>query len=351
MKSGMKKQVEGALREVKSTVKEPAGNVTKNASLENASLIKEGKAERLAGIAQQQAGDAKQVMERLDKATAVFRQIMAAPDSAIPREFLEVAQCIVVVPGLKTAAFMIGGKFGRGFLSCRNKNGEGWSAPGAVRIEGGSFGLQMGGSETDLIMLVMNSRGVDKLLSAEFTLGAEGSIAAGPVGRTASAHTDTHMDAEILSWSRSQGLFMGLALEGATLRQDEDDNASLYGKKIPNREIVRGGVPVPAAAEKLITVLNQYSARKPGAASEGPGTGKKLAVRRQAPLTKKQAAQITSKVSVGKKKAPASKKRAAPTKKQAAKKRPAARPQSKVGAPRAAAKTRKSAPKKTARVR
>jgi lipid-binding SYLF domain-containing protein len=359
MKSGMKKQVEGALREVKSTVKEPAGNVTKNASLENASLIKEGKAERLAGIAQQQAGDAKQVMERLDKATAVFRQIMAAPDSAIPREFLEVAQCIVVVPGLKTAAFMIGGKFGRGFLSCRNKNGEGWSAPGAVRIEGGSFGLQMGGSETDLIMLVMNSRGVDKLLSAEFTLGAEGSIAAGPVGRTASAQTDTHMDAEILSWSRSQGLFMGLALEGATLRQDEDDNASLYGKKIPNREIVRGGVPVPAAAEKLITMLNQYSARKPGATPEGPGTGKKPAVSRNAPLPKKQAAQITKKAPGNKKKAPGnkkkvspSKKRAAPTKKQAAKKRPAARPQSKAGAHRAAAKTRKSAPKKkTARLR
>jgi lipid-binding SYLF domain-containing protein len=346
MKSGMKKQIKGTLRELTGKVKEQAGKVTKNAS-----LIKEGKAEKFAGIAQEQAGEAKQVTERLDKAAAVFRQIMAAPDSAIPQEFLDVAQCIVVVPGLKTAAFMIGGKFGKGFLSCRNQSGEGWSAPGAVRIEGGSFGLQMGGSETDLIMLVMNSRGVDKLLSAEFTLGAEGSIAAGPVGRTAAAHTDTHMDAEILSWSRSQGLFMGLALEGATLRQDEDDNASLYGKKIQNREIVRGGVPVPAAAEKLITVLNQYSARKPGATPEGPGTGKKPAVRRKAPLTKKQAAQITKKASVSKKKVSTSKKRAAPTKKQAAQKRPAARPQPKAGAPRAAAKTRKPAPKKTARVR
>ena len=346
MKSGMKKQVKGTLRELKGKVKEQAGKVMKSAA-----LVKEGKAEKLAGIAQEQAGEAKQVTERLEKAAAVFRQIMAAPDSAIPQEFLDMAQGIVVVPGLKTAAFMIGGKFGKGFLSCRNKSGEGWSAPGAVRIEGGSFGLQMGGSETDLIMLVMNSRGVDKLLSAEFTLGAEGSIAAGPVGRTASAYTDTHMDAEILSWSRSQGLFMGLALEGATLRQDEDDNASLYGKKIQNREIVRGGVPVPAVAENFITGLNQYSARKPDATAEGPGTGKKPSVSKQVPLTKKQAAQITRKASVSKKKASAAKKPAGPVKKQAAQKRPASGSRPKAGAPRAAAKTRKAAPKKTARVR
>ena len=144
---------------------------------------------------------------------------------------LENAHCIVIVPSLKTAAFVVGGKYGKGYVSCRNKSGRGWSAPGTVRIEGGSVGFQIGGSTTDLIMLVMNERGADKLLSSKFTLGAEGSVAAGPVGRTATAQTDAQMHAEILSWSRSQGLFAGLALEGATLRQDLDDNATLYGKK------------------------------------------------------------------------------------------------------------------------
>jgi lipid-binding SYLF domain-containing protein len=128
--------------------------------------------------------------------------------------------CIVLVPGLKTAAFVVGGKYGKGYVSCRYKSGAGWSAPGTIRIEGGSVGFQIGGSQTDLIMLVMNERGGDKLLSSKFTLGAEGSVAAGPVGRTATAQTDAQMHAEILSWSRSQGLFAGLALEGATLRQD-----------------------------------------------------------------------------------------------------------------------------------
>ena len=142
---------------------------------------------------------------------------------------------------LKTAAFIVGGKYGKGYLSCRNKSGSGWSAPATVRIEGGSVGFQIGGSTTDLIMLVMSERGADKLLSSKFTLGAEGSVAAGPVGRTATAQTDAQMHAEILSWSRSQGLFAGLALEGATLRQDLDDNATLYGKKLENRDIVTSG--------------------------------------------------------------------------------------------------------------
>ncbi|MCC7235617.1 MAG: lipid-binding SYLF domain-containing protein, partial [Bryobacterales bacterium] len=161
--------------------------------------------------------------KRLKEAAAVFSEVMATPDRGIPEDLLAGANCIVIVPGLKTAAFIVGGKFGKGYLSCRNQNGVGWSAPGTVRIEGGSVGFQIGGSETDLIMLVMNARGVDKLLSSKFTLGAEGSVAAGPVGRTATAQTDAQMKAEILSWSRSQGLFAGLALEGATLRQDLDD--------------------------------------------------------------------------------------------------------------------------------
>src|SRR5436305_867891 len=190
--------------------------------------------------------------KRLNEAAAVFSEVMDAPDKGIPKELLENAHCIVIVPGLKTAAFLFGGKYGKGYLSCRKRAGAGWSAPGTVRIEGGSVGFQIGGSETDLIMLVMNDRGEEKRLSSKFTLGAEGSVAAGPVGRTATAQTDVQLHAEILSWSRTQGLFAGLALEGATLRQDLDDNATLYGKKLENRQIVTKGVHAPKAATKLL---------------------------------------------------------------------------------------------------
>ncbi|HYM13431.1 MAG TPA: lipid-binding SYLF domain-containing protein [Bryobacterales bacterium] len=202
-----------------------------------------------------------EAVNRLDEAAAVFSEVMATPDRSIPDELLENAHCIVIVPGLKTAAFVFGGKYGKGYLSCRTKRG-GWSAPGTVRIEGGSVGFQIGGSETDLIMLVRSARGADKLLSSKFTLGGEGSVAAGPVGRTATAQTDAQMHAEILSWSRSQGLFAGVSLQGATLRQDLDDNATLYGKKLENRQIVTQGVRPPRAAAKLLALLNKYSARK-----------------------------------------------------------------------------------------
>jgi SH3 domain-containing YSC84-like protein 1 len=204
----------------------------------------------------------KESAKRLNESAAVFSEVMATPDKGIPQEMIENAHCIVIVPGLKTAAFVFGGKYGKGYLSCRNKSGTGWSAPATVRIEGGSVGFQIGGSETDLIMLVMNERGADKLLSSKFTLGAEGSVAAGPVGRTATAQTDAQMHAEILSWSRSQGLFAGLALEGATLRQDLDDNAQLYGRKLENREIVTSGVRAPKAAARLLELLNKYSPRE-----------------------------------------------------------------------------------------
>lgn len=210
-------------------------------------------------------------VKRLNEATAVFSEIMAAPDKGIPHDLLGNAHCIVIVPGLKTAAFVVGGKYGKGYLSCRNKTAAGWSAPATVRIEGGSVGFQIGGSSTDLIMLVMNAKGADKLLGSKFTLGAEGSVAAGPVGRTATAQTDAQMKAEILSWSRSQGLFAGLALEGATLRQDLDDNATLYGSKLENRQIVTTKVRMPKAAAKLITLLNKHSAREGAASSSGSG--------------------------------------------------------------------------------
>src|SRR5512142_2791324 len=201
-------------------------------------------------------------MKRLGEAAAVFSEVMSAPDKGIPQDLLENAHCVVIVPELKTGAFIVGGKYGKGYLLCRNRKGPGWSAPATVRIEGGSFGFQIGGSSTDLIMLVMSARGADKLLESKFTLGAEGSVAAGPVGRTATAQTDAQMHAEILSWSRSQGLFAGLALEGATLRQDLDDNATLYGSKLENRDIVTKKRKVPLDAENLINELNKYWVRE-----------------------------------------------------------------------------------------
>ena len=197
-------------------------------------------------------------VKRLETAAAVLSEIMAAPDKGIPEDLLENAHCVVIAPELKAAAFVVGAKYGKGYLTCRRKGG-GWSAPATIRIEGGSVGFQIGASSTDVVMLVMNERGADKLLSSQFTLGGEGSVAAGPVGRKATAQTDAQMNAEILSWSRSQGLFAGVALTGATLRQDLDDNAALYGKPLESRTIVMEGVAPPAAAAKLLAVLNKYS--------------------------------------------------------------------------------------------
>jgi SH3 domain-containing YSC84-like protein 1 len=199
--------------------------------------------------------------KRLNDAAIVFAEVMDTPDKGIPMELLEKAHCVVIVPDLKTAAFVVGGKYGKGYLVCRSA-AAGWSAPGTIRIEGGSVGFQIGGSSADLIMLVMSERGMDKLLDSKFTLGGEGSVAAGPVGRTATAQTDVQMRAEILSWSRTQGLFAGVALEGATLRQDLDENVNLYGRKLENRAIVNGNVRVPKAADKLLALLNRYSPKE-----------------------------------------------------------------------------------------
>ena len=177
---------------------------------------------------------------RLKESAEVMKEVMATPDKAIPQELLQSSKCVVIVPGMKKGAFIIGAKYGKGFILCRKASGIGWSAPAAIMVEGGSFGFQIGGSETDVVMLVMNSGGVEKLLSSKFTLGADASVAAGPVGRTASANTDLQLNAEILSYSRSRGLFAGLALNGATLRPDEDTNKELYGSEVTNREIVTG---------------------------------------------------------------------------------------------------------------
>ena len=200
-------------------------------------------------------------LQRLDEAAAVFQEIMSTPDRSIPQDLLDKAHCIVVVPGLKKGAFIVGAKYGKGYLSCRKKS-SGWSAPGTVRVEGGSLGFQIGGSESDVVMLVMNERGATKLLSTKFTLGGEGQVAAGPVGREATAQTDAAMRAEILSWSRARGIFAGISLQGATLRQDLDDNAAIYGKQISNKDIVLGSTGIPKAAAPLISLFNKYSSAK-----------------------------------------------------------------------------------------
>src|SRR5580704_16774753 len=197
--------------------------------------------------------------QRLADSTAVLREMSQASDKGIPQDLLHKAQCVVVVPGLKKVAFIGGGKYGRGYASCLTK--QGWSAPAAIRIEGGSFGLQLGGSSTDVIMLVLNQGGMKKLMSDKVTLGGEAAAAAGPVGRSTSANTDVLMKAEILSWSRSRGVFAGISLEGATLRQDEDENAKLYGKPLTNKEILTGMVKRPATAGAFLAQLQRFSGK------------------------------------------------------------------------------------------
>ncbi len=202
--------------------------------------------------------------ERLDDAAALFTEIMGAPDRSIPQDLLDKSHCIVLVPGLKKGAFVIGGKFGRGFSVCRNASGQGWGPPAAIRIEGGSFGIQIGFSSSDVILLVMNQRGMQKLTTSKFTIGADATAAIGPVGRNATAQTDALMHAEILSWSRSRGAFAGASLDGATLRNDLDENQSLYGQRWTAKQILGSGAKVPAPAAKLIANLNKYSPRKVG---------------------------------------------------------------------------------------
>ena len=200
--------------------------------------------------------------ERLQESAQVLSDIMKAPDKGIPRNLLNDAYCAVIVPGVKKGAFVIGGEYGRGFMVCRGEKRGKWGAPAAVRIEGGSIGWQVGGSDSDVVMLVMSPEGKKSLLQSKFTLGGNAEVAAGPVGRATSANTDARMRAKILTWSRSHGVFAGLSLGGATLRQDLDVNTAVYGKSLTNREIVNSKITVPAAAQPLITELNKYSPRE-----------------------------------------------------------------------------------------
>ena len=200
--------------------------------------------------------------QRLQSATEVMRQIMQTPDKGIPQDLLSKAACVIVIPNMKKGGFIVAAKYGRGFFSCRKTSGVGWSAPGGVRAEGGSFGFLIGGAETDVVMLVMNREGANKLLKSQFTLGGDASVAAGPVGRDSSAMTDAMMHAQILTYSRQRGVFAGLSLSGSTLREDNEANKALYGSDINNKTIVMGHVKAPAAAQGFLDVLNKYSSRK-----------------------------------------------------------------------------------------
>jgi lipid-binding SYLF domain-containing protein len=201
----------------------------------------------------------KDMSKRMHEASTVFSEIMSAPDKGIPNDLLDKAHCIVIVPGVKKGAFIVGAEFGKGFLMCREATTRGWSAPAAIRMEGGSFGFQIGGSETDVVMLVMNDRGAQRLMQSQFTLGGEGEIAAGPVGRDSTAQTDAKFTAEILSWSRSRGVFAGISLKGATLRQDIDDNQTLYGKRYETKELAMGHVRPTPAGRELIGAVDRTS--------------------------------------------------------------------------------------------
>jgi lipid-binding SYLF domain-containing protein len=200
------------------------------------------------------------VQDRLMEATKVFTEIMGTPDKGIPQDLLAKAECVIVIPNMKQAAFIVGGEYGKGFATCRDTARSGWTGPAALELNGGSVGFQIGGSSTDLIMLVMNREGMQKLTSDKFTLGADATVAAGPVGRSAAAQTNVRMDAQILSWSRSKGAFAGVALTGASVRPDKSDNRALYGKDVTNKEILGGTMAAPANVNSLAMAINKFAA-------------------------------------------------------------------------------------------
>lgn len=199
---------------------------------------------------------------RLKAATEDLQEMMNASDKGIPQDLISKASCVVVVPNSKSGGFIIGGQYGKGFFTCRKSSGVGWSAPGALRVSGGKFGLLIGGKETDVIMLVMNQTGMEHLLSSKFKLGGEAAAAAGPVGRDSTAMTDAQLHAEILTYSRSRGVFGGLDLAGDAVTEDSEANRELYGKDVSNKQILNSSMPVPAAAQPLIHTLDRISSRK-----------------------------------------------------------------------------------------
>lgn len=212
------------------------------------------------------------VVERVQSSKTVFEEIMASSDKSIPRDLLEKAHCLVIVPSLKRGGFIVGAQYGVGVATCRQSDGTGWTGPSTIRMEGGSLGLQIGGGETDVVMMIMNSAGAAKLMKSEFTLGGEGAVMAGPVGRAATAETDAYMRAEILSYSRSRGIFAGVAIKGSTLRSDDADNKALYGRAVTHEQVLKGQVKTPAAAAPLLAAISKYSIREKRGSAEPRAT-------------------------------------------------------------------------------
>ena len=196
-------------------------------------------------------------VNRTHKAAQVFKEIMNTPDQGIPHDLLESAKCIAIIPGDVKFAFIFGGSYGRGLATCRTRHG--WSAPMFVAIDGGSVGYQIGGSSTDLVMLFMNDHALQSLMSDKFKLGADASVAAGPVGRNAAAGTDLKLSAEILSYSRTKGVFVGVSLDGAVMQADKSGDKAMYGNDVDRHEILNGKVAVPASARQLQHELGGYS--------------------------------------------------------------------------------------------
>jgi lipid-binding SYLF domain-containing protein len=209
--------------------------------------------------------------KRLENSGVVMQEIMNIPDN-IPQEVMEKAKCVIVFPSVLKAAFVVGASYGRGAMVCRTGRGFSgpWGAPAMYALEGGSVGFQIGGEATDLILLIMNDRGADSILNSKVKLGGDASVAAGPVGRDATADTDAYMRSEILSYSRTRGAFIGVSLEGSTLRPDDDATADVYGRKLTAREIVLGGkVGIPVSGRHLVAVLQKHSPRNESKESAG----------------------------------------------------------------------------------
>ena len=202
------------------------------------------------------ASDREDDIGRVEKATRVFHEIMATPDKGIPQDLLEKAKCIAIIPGEEKLAFIFGGNYGKGLASCRTANG--WSAPMFVAVGGGSVGFQIGGSFTDVVMLFMNDHALQSLLSDKFKVGGDVTVAAGPVGRQASANTDLKLNAEILSYSRSKGVFAGASVDGAVVQADHSGDKAMYGSDVTHQEILRGGVVAPESARRLLEELGRY---------------------------------------------------------------------------------------------
>src|ERR1035438_9833518 len=210
----------------------------------------------VAFAADDQAKESK-ASERVQAAADVLNQIQSAPDSGIPQEILSKAECVAVVPSMLKGGFIVGAKYGRGLASCRTP--KGWSAPAFFTVTGGSFGFQIGGQAVDLVMLIMNKDGMKHLLTIEFALGADASVAAGPVGRHAEGNTDWKMRAEVLTYSRARGLFAGITLNGAVIKQDKDSTREVYGRMVPFKTSLTGEIPPPPGANAFLTSLSQWA--------------------------------------------------------------------------------------------